>query len=74
MRRPALVNVVILALVPVVGCAAASIANRPTDYGRELAGCEAKAGDAGWSAFTPCCVDVATRYGRDPLFCFPDDQ
>lgn len=58
-----------LAVLLFVGCS--SVPVRPVTYGAELAACEAKAGDAGWSAYTPCCVDVATRYHRDTAFCFP---
>lgn len=72
--RPVVVTLAVVLLSPFVGCAAA-YAVRPTTYGGELAVCEAKApkGPTGWAVYTPCCIDVATRYQRDPLFCFPED-
>lgn len=60
-----------------VGCP--KPAERPTSYGQELEACETKAAAAtdggtpgGWTVYTPCCVDVATKYDRDPAFCFQD--
>lgn len=63
----------VLALAHFMGCAASHLA-RPAGYGAELAACETKspAGPEGWKTYTPCCVDAAKRYGRDPGFCFPD--
>lgn len=56
--------------VALTGCALLHTAARPTAYGAELAACEQSA--TSWSTYTPCCVDVAHRYGRDPSFCLPD--
>lgn len=52
------------------GCAALkdAVTAKPTTYGAELAACDLQAST--WEEYTPCCVDVATRYQRDPSFCF----
>jgi len=42
--------------------------NTPDDYGRELSACIDNSKT--WEEYTPCCVGVAERYGRDPVFCF----
>ncbi len=52
------------------GCALFHDAAKPATYGGELASCETSS--KGWDDYVPCCVDVARRYGRDPLFCIPD--
>lgn len=44
--------------------------NKPLTYGAELAHCETVS--KSWAEYTSCCVDVATRYGRGPGFCYPD--
>ena len=73
MKRTVAKGLAVVVLAQFVGCAAAHLV-RPTTYGGELDACEAKspAGPEGWKTYTPCCVDVAAKYGRDPSFCFPD--
>lgn len=54
-----------------IGCGVLHDSARPAAYGIELAECEDSAHS--WPEYSACCVDVATRYGRDPGFCFPKD-
>lgn len=53
-----------------VACDLLHATAKPAAYGTELAACEADSHS--WDEYTPCCVDVARRYGRDPGFCMPD--
>jgi hypothetical protein len=68
--KRALLFVVLPIVLGHAGCSLFHAAARPAAYGAELAACEAQS--TTWSEYSPCCTDVARRYGRDPSFCFPD--
>jgi hypothetical protein len=60
----------LLILLPaVIGQAVSCISTRPAAYASELKACEDWA--VSWEQYTPCCANVARRYGRDPSFCLP---
>jgi hypothetical protein len=43
---------------------------KPAAYATELGVCLETS--QSWAEYTPCCADVAKRYGRDPSFCFQE--
>jgi hypothetical protein len=66
-------RLVLLIVVPVLfGHVFGACLVRPAAYGSELAECERQA--TTWDDYTPCCTNVAHRYGRDPSFCWRDED